>query len=291
MTGHSLLQMNTIFISLLIEALPFILLGVFVSGLIQIFVSEDMIARIMPKNQFSAVIVASLLGALYPSCECGIIPVARRLISKGVPVYAGIAFMLTGPIINPVTLFSTYVAFGNNWSMVLYRGGLALIVAPLAGFILTILYKGNPIKENVRLHEHTHDHLALKEKVWESLKHAVDEFFSVGKFLILGAFIAASVQTYVHTSTLVELGQGKASSSLVMMGMAYVLSLCSQADAFIAASFRSTFPIGSLVAFLVLGPMFDIKNTLMMLGTFKPKVVFILLVSVSIFVFLGSLFI
>ncbi|HAA5526366.1 TPA_asm: permease, partial [Listeria monocytogenes] len=111
----SFLQMNTIFISILIEALPFVLIGVFIAGFIQMFISEQFIARVIPKNKFLAVIVGSLIGVFFPSCECGIVPIVRNLLAKGVPLHAGIAFMLTAPIINPVVLFSTYVAFGSTW--------------------------------------------------------------------------------------------------------------------------------------------------------------------------------
>ncbi|MDN4073805.1 permease [Fictibacillus terranigra] len=285
---QSFLQMNTIFISILIEALPFVVLGVFMAGMIQIFVSEELVARVMPKNPILAVLFASFLGALFPACECGIVPIVRRLVSKGVPIYAGIAFMLTGPIINPVVLFSTYVAFGSNWTMPLYRAGGALAVSVVVGLILAFFYKGDGLKITAG-HHHSLKKLTVKQKIGETLNHAVEEFFSMGKYLVVGSLIAAAVQTYVKTSTLLAIGQGQASSSLVMMGLAFVLSLCSEADAFIASSFRSTFSTGSIVAFLVFGPMLDMKNLLMMLGTFKTKLVLIIVTSLSVVVFLYSL--
>ncbi|SFC30428.1 hypothetical protein SAMN05443252_102645 [Bacillus sp. OV322] len=268
--SQSLLQMNTIFISILIEALPFILLGVLVSGVIQIFVTEEMIAKIIPKNRILSVIVSTLLGALFPACECGIVPIARRLISKGVPLHAAIGFMLTGPVINPIVLFSTFIAFGNNWKMVLYRGGISFLVALIVGLIISYQFKQPQLK-----HEHvSHVHMdTFKSKLMAMLKHSIEEFFSVGKYLIIGALIAAAVQTFLKTSVLLDIGQGRVSGNMVMMAMAYVLSLCSEADAFVASSFRSTFSTGSLVAFLVFGPMLDIKNTIMLLGTFKVKFV------------------
>ncbi|RXY99588.1 permease [Fictibacillus sp. S7] len=286
---QSFLQMNTIFISILIEALPFVVLGVFIAGIIQIFVSEELVARIMPKNPVLAVLFASFLGALFPACECGIVPIVRRLVQKGVPIYAGVAFMLTGPIINPVVLFSTYVAFGSNWSMPLYRAGGAVVVSVVVGLILAFFYKGDGLKITPEHHHHTHEKLSVKQKLGETLNHAVEEFFSMGKYLVIGSLIAAAVQTYVKTSTLLAIGQGQASSSLVMMGLAFVLSLCSEADAFIASSFRSTFSTGSIVAFLVFGPMLDMKNLLMMLSAFKTKLVLVTVVSLSVVVFLYSM--
>jgi uncharacterized protein len=291
MISQSFLQLNSIFISILIEAIPFVLLGVIISGTIQMFVTEEMVSKIIPKNRFAAVLFASVIGTLFPACECGIVPVVRRLLFKGVPLHAGIAFMLTAPVINPIVLFSTYIAFGNSWNMVLYRGGLALIVATIIGIILSYQFKDNQLLLNANPKEHNHavTNLPFRNKLWGTLQHAVEEFFSVGKYLIIGAFIAASMQTYIKTTTLLELGQNTFSSSLIMMGLAFVLSLCSEADAFIASSFSSTFSTSSLVAFLVFGPMLDIKNMLMLLGVFKKRFVIFLVLYITIFVLIGSI--
>ncbi|ADV95255.1 membrane protein [Bacillus subtilis] len=285
----SFLQLNSIFISILIEAIPFILIGVILSGIIQMFVSEEMIARIMPKNRFLAVLFGALAGVLFPACECGIIPITRRLLLKGVPLHAGVAFMLTAPIINPIVLFSTYIAFGNRWSVVFYRGGLALAVSLIIGVILSYQFKDNQLLKPDEPGHHHHHHGTVLQKLGGTLRHAIDEFFSVGKYLIIGAFIAAAMQTYVKTSTLLAIGQNDVSSSLVMMGLAFVLSLCSEVDAFIASSFSSTFSLGSLIAFLVFGAMVDIKNLLMMLAAFKKRFVFLLITYIVVIVLAGSL--
>ncbi|AYV66540.1 MULTISPECIES: permease [Niallia] len=287
MNMETLLQLNTIFISIIIEALPFILIGVLISGIIEIFVSEELIAKMMPKNPILAILFASLVGSIIPACECGIIPITRRLILKGVPVPASIAFMLTGPIINPVVMFSTYVAFGNSWRMVILRSVLALVCSILVGLALHKSVKQSPLKSHVIEHVHFH---SFKDRIEAMFKHSIDEFFSVGKYLVIGSFIAAAVQTLVKTSTLVSIGTGQASSHLVMMGLAYILSLCSQADAFVAASFRNSFSEGSILAFLVFGPMLDIKNTLMMLSTFKAKFVILLTGLITVCVFLVTIF-
>ncbi|WP_391119302.1 permease [Psychrobacillus sp. L3] len=290
MNSQLFLQFNTIFISILIESLPFIMLAVIVSALIQVFVTDEMLAKVIPKNRFLSVLSASALGAVFPACECGIIPIARRLMAKGVPLHAAIAFMLTGPVINPVVLFSTYVAFGNSWKMVLYRGGLSFVVAFIVGLILSFQFK-EPQLKHMLTYQVSPQNIPLKRKVLGAFKHMVDEFFTVGKYLIVGALIAAAVQTYMKTSVLTSIGHGEYSSSLVMMGLAYIMSLCSSADAFVAASFRSTFSTGALVAFLVYGAKFDIKNTLMMLGVFKTKFVFFLFIYTTVLVLLGSIII
>lgn len=285
------LQLNTIFISIVIEAIPFVLIGVFISGLIQMFVTEQMIAKVVPKNRALAVLYGTLIGVFFPACECGIIPIVHRLLKKGVPLHVAIPFMLTGPIINPIVLFSTFIAFGNNWQMVGYRGGYAILIAFVIGLIISYQYKDTQLLDEGEHHHHEHeDHASsLWQKFVGTLNHAVDEFFSVGKYLIIGAFIAASMQIFVKTSVLMELGQTKATSSLVMMALAFILSLCSEADAFIAASFRGTFSTSSLVAFLLIGPMVDIKNLLMMLQTFKKKFIAVLIFYIVVFVFISSM--
>ncbi|MCM2533789.1 permease [Neobacillus pocheonensis] len=288
---ESFLQMNTIFISILIEALPFVTLGVLISGIIQIFVTEEMIAKIMPKNRILAVIFASFIGILFPSCECGIVPIVSRLVAKGVPISAGIAFMLTAPIINPVVLFATYIAFGSDWKMPIFRAIGAIVVANAVGILIAFRYKGNPFNEKFHHHhDHSHEKTTIWKKIWQTLEHAVEEFFSMGKYLVIGSLIAAAVQTYVKTATLVSIGHGKAGSSIVMMSLSFILSLCSEADAFIASSFRTTFTTGALLAFLISGPMVDIKNLMMMLSTFKKRLVFMTVSGIFVFVFVYSLF-
>ncbi|SEM90008.1 hypothetical protein SAMN05518847_1011093 [Paenibacillus sp. OV219] len=290
------LQLNTIFLSMIMEAIPFILLGVIVSGLIQTFLSERWIARLLPQNRYLASLLGCGVGLFFPACECGIVPITRRLIRKGVPLHAGIAFMLTGPIINPVVLFATYIAFGNDWRMVLIRGGSAVVVAYVTAIVISYLYPKLPM----RLHEaaimetaagagdassarFANDGLRepLQRRLYDVMLHAIEEFFSVGKYLVLGAFIAASMQTFIPTSSLMHMGSNPVTASLVMIGLAFVMSLCSEADAFIASSFRSTFSVGALSAFLVFGPMIDIKNTLMLLGVFKGRFVIVLIALVA----------
>ncbi|MET3195370.1 permease [Bacillus sp. OAE603] len=287
---HSFLQMNTIFISIVVEALPFILIGVFISGIIQIFITEEMLSKIIPKNRFGAVFVAILLGFIFPGCECGIVPIVSRLIKKGVPHYVAVAFMLTGPIINPIVLFATFIAFGNNIELVIYRAGAAMIVAYIIGIILSYLKIENPLKHDIESIPVNHT-MPVKRKLWNVCVHAIEEFFSMGKFLILGALIAAFVQTFIPTSTLMKIGNGPVTSIIVMMLLAFILSLCSEADAFVASSFQSTFSINSIVAFMVFGPMVDIKNTLMLFQHFKSKYVLTIIGLAAILTFIVTILI
>ncbi len=299
----TILQLNTIFLSMIMEAIPFVLLGVLISGFIQIFLTEKWIARMMPKNRFLASLFGCGIGIFFPACECGIVPITRRLLKKGVPLNAGIGFMLTGPIINPVVLFATYIAFGNDWKMVGIRAGLAIAVALAVSIIIGFLFPVLPLRLSVA-EQQAAAALAvsdmqsltvepskppLKHQLMDVLSHSVEEFFSVGKYLVLGAFIAACMQTFIPTSTLLHLGSSPLTASLIMIGLAFTMSLCSEADAFIASSFRSTFSVGALSAFLVYGPMIDIKNTIMLLASFKGKFVAVLIALVTLFTLAGSL--
>lgn len=293
----SLLNLNTIFLSILVEALPFVLIGVLLAGVIQIFVTEEHIQRWIPKNKFLAIIMSCVIGALFPACECGIVPIIRRLVGKGVPIHAAIGFMLTGPLINPIVIVSTFMAFGNDVKIAGLRMGLGFFIAILVAFAVSILFKGNQLKSPLHtglLHTHTKRE-SFSNRFWDMLTHSIDEFFDMGKYLVMGAFLAAFVQTYLPAKALLEAGSGTVSSLAVMMGLAYVLSLCSEADAFIGASFSSIFPTSAILGFLIFGPMMDLKNTLMMLSVFRVKfvigvlaliisVIFITIMSVQSFI-------
>jgi uncharacterized membrane protein YraQ (UPF0718 family) len=264
-------------------------IGAFVSALIEVFVSENTLLKILPKNRYLSVITASLMGVLFPGCECGIVPIVSRLIKKGLAPHAGVAFMLSGPIINPIVLFATFIAFGDSWTMVGYRAGLAIGVSILVGFVLSFVIKDNPLKENNELHVHDHSHQNKKQKIISVFNHTTGEFFSMGKYVVLGALIASTMQVYIPTKVLTTLGGTHVTAVLVMMVLAFILSVCSEADAFVAASFRNFFPQTSIVSFLVFGNMVDIKNLLMMFGSFNAKFVLVLVSLISTFVFIGSL--
>ncbi|MED4206808.1 permease [Neobacillus mesonae] len=284
----SLLNLNTIFLSILIEALPFVLIGVLIAGVIQVFVTEEHIRRWIPKNRLLAITMSCVIGALFPACECGIVPITRRLVGKGVPIYAAIGFMLTGPLINPIVIASTYMAFGNDFKIAGLRMGLGFIISIIIAFIISLIFKGNQLKASiptVQSHSHSKKEPILK-RFWDMLIHSIDEFFDMGKYLIIGAFLAAFVQTYLPARALFEAGNGPAASLAIMMGLAFVLSLCSEADAFIGASFSSLFPTSAILGFLIFGPMIDLKNTLMMLGVFKGKFVMgvLALITATIFI-------
>ncbi|ARK29478.1 permease [Halalkalibacter krulwichiae] len=290
----SWLNVNTIFLGIVIEAIPFILLGVFVSALIQIYVKEEIIHRYLPKNAYAALLPAAVLGAIFPICECAIVPIVRRLIKKGMPLHVGVVFLVAAPILNPVVAASTFFAFRTDLTVLYARMGLAFILSIIIGAILYAIFKNRDQLKWTK-DELVGQQIVIDSKVTprkmnrlkQTLYHAADEFFLMGKFLILGAFIAALFQTFLDRSVLLAIGSNEWSSTAVMMAFAFLLSLCSEADAFVAASFGSTFTTGSLIAFLVYGPMIDLKNTIMLFAFFKAKFVLYFIGVVTIVVFLA----
>ncbi|MBP1964919.1 permease [Paenibacillus aceris] len=297
-TTEQIQSFKTIFISIILEAIPFVLLGVLLSALLQSFVSEETIRRWIPSNPLLGIIFACLLGIIFPVCECGMIPVVRRLILKGVPVYLAVVFILTGPIINPIVFSATYLAFRNYPAMAYSRMGLAFAAAAVIGLLLYRFLKSNPLRNSrehlsshssTEGHQHQHQHQHQGSKLTTLFSHAADEFFEMGKFLVFGSMMAALIQIFMHRESLVAIGQGPLSSHIFMMGFAYVVSLCSTSDAFVASSFQSTFSMGSLLTFLVIGPMLDFKSTLMLLSVFKTKFVLVLSMLIAVTVLAGSL--
>lgn len=286
---HSILQMSTIFLSIVVEAVPFVMLGCIISGALQVFLTAERVQRLLPKNKFLAILVGSGLGFFFPSCECGIVPIVTQFMKKGVPEYTAFAFMVTAPIINPIVLFATFVALGNSARFALLRVGGSLLVALVIGSWIAYfnelpIMKEELVKEN-HYHHHDHEHAHHKgSRVFAVLTHAIDEFFDTGRYLIIGGLIAASMQVYLPTQVLLQLTSSKMISILVMLLLAFTMSLCSEADAFVGSSLLSLFGVNSVVAFLVFGPMVDIKNLMMMKRVFHGKFILQLLALITVVV-------
>lgn len=278
---------KTIFLSIVLEASPFLIAGVLVSSLLQIWLSERMLQRIIPRNPLVGLLSVSLLGVIFPVCECGIVPVVRRLIKKGMPAYLGIAFMLAAPVVNPIVYAATFAAFRSRPEMAWERIGLAYGVAVLAGMFIYLLADGNPLKR--RREDLAGEAPAETKTTWSGwAEHLLNEFFDMSKYLLFGAFLAASLQVVVSRSVLVDIGSDSLTAYPFMMGLAYVMSLCSTSDAFVAASFSNIFAKGPLLAFMVLGPMLDFKSTLMLLSSFRTRFVLLLVGLLVVLVWLGA---
>ncbi|MBS7531672.1 permease [Hazenella sp. IB182353] len=297
----SLGNLSTIFLSIFIEGLPFILLGVLISSFIQVYIKEETVWKWLPKNPFISIPLSTLLGLFLPICECGIVPVAKKLIQKGFPVYSAFTFLLAAPIINPVTIASTYIAFGESVEMVFLRSSIGAGIAMAMGIIFLWLYHDNKVlrvSKVIPQTDHCTEHQGncsppqSKGRLHHALEHSIFEMFNMGKYFVLGALIAATFQTYIGVSVIKQYAEYSGLAIIIMMGLAFGLSICSSADAFIAASFRSVLGTAPILAFLVYGPMMDMKNILMMFDSFKKSVVltfFIgttLLTALSIFILL-----
>jgi uncharacterized membrane protein YraQ (UPF0718 family) len=259
-----------IFSSIVIEALPFILVGAVASAAIAVFLprgSFGWISRLPLRWQIPA---AAIGGFAFPVCECGSVPVARRLIARGAEPGAGIAFMLASPVLNPLVLASTWVAYGGHErgvEMVAGRATLGLVTAAAAGWAFSRTTAGELLRPRAADIEHDHGHDHSNRPVAFS-SHLVGDFLFMGKFIVLGAGLSALVQVAVPASIVGALGGAPVLSSLALMLVAFVLSLCSEADAFIAASFGQFSP-GAQLAFLVFGPLADLKLSVLYGATFR----------------------
>jgi uncharacterized protein len=271
----------TVFLGIFIEAVPFLLMGTISSGLVEVFVSDDWLARLIPRRALPAALAGSFLGLIFPICECGTVPLTRRLFRKGLPVPAGIAFLLAAPVLNPIVIFSTAAAFG--WGrMLFWRLGLSLLIAVSVGLVFaTEKDSGNIMRSPLfKVELPVVDIETINQTIVQKLHHAMiistDEFFEMGRYLVLGASIAALLQTFISQPVLLSIGSGPILSVLMMMSLAVLLSICSTVDAFIALSFVGSFSFGSVLSFLIFGPMVDIKSVLMFLQVFRRKTVFYL---------------
>jgi len=291
-----------IFVSIVLEAMPFILLGSFVSGLIQVFVSESWIEHIMPKKTWIGFIIAGLLGVVFPVCECAIVPITRRLVKKGVPIGMATTFMLSVPIVNPVVLLSTYYAFSDKTYMVFARGIFGFLAAITIGVLITVgQEKGKTILRQRKLNHATHDHAHCacgchtsgdsrkSNPIMSLLEHTSGEFLNISQYLVFGAFLSSLFQIFVDKGAISGIATNPYLSVGFMMGLAFILSICSEVDAFIARTFISQFTSGSILAFLIFGPMLDIKNTMMLLGSFKTKFVLKLILYITLVSYLIGL--
>lgn len=337
-----MVQLNngiTLFFSLLVEAMPFLLLGVIFSSLLLFFVDEQRLLALIPKNVVLAALMGGLIGFLFPVCECGNIPVARRLLMKGAPTALAIGFLLAAPTVNPIVFWATWIAFRDQPEIVFLRVGFTLAIAVVVALVFSVQTDIRPLlQENLtRLMpapvrpsgpspdlrvesqavdllksgtfllqspgqliqmdapslqawtEATTAALPLRTRLGLMLDNMVLEIRELGAVLIVGSAIAAFLQVMVPREMVLGLGQGPITSILAMMALAWVVSICSTVDAFFALSFASMFTSGSLLAFLVFGPMVDLKNISLLLTVFKGRAIFYLFALAAQMTFLLTL--
>ncbi|MEH2294962.1 permease [Nostoc sp.] len=336
----------TLFLSLLVEAMPFLLLGVLFSSLLLFFVDERKLVEKMPKNPLLGALVGSMIGFLFPVCECGNVPVARRFLIQGVPTPVAIGFLLAAPTINPIVIWSTWTAFRDQPEIVVLRVVFSLVIATIIGYVFSFQKDLNPIlqpaiarymkfnppaqPETKRRGKHyevqqeatvpnilqsgtyilggkagiplridanlipptsnSTSNKPLADKLRLVVDNSIQEFRELGGIMVIGSAIAAAIQILAPREWILSLGAGPITSIVVMLILAVVVSICSTVDSFFALSFASTFSSGSLLAFLVFGPMIDIKGIGLLLSIFKPKTVFYLFALAAQLTFVFTLF-
>lgn len=329
----------TLFLSLLVEAFPFLLMGVILSSLILIFIDEASLIQSLPKNPILGALVGGVIGFLFPVCECGNVPVARRLLLQRIPISVAIGFLLAAPTINPIVIWSTWVAFRDQPQIVGLRILFSLIVAIIVSCIFSVqndvkvllqptLAKqlkyyskevnysssgsansnASPLLQSGTFLLSTADQPVPFQAATDSVPQPINlsyflkkfdlkvfldnmtqELRELGGILVLGSAFAASIQIFTPREVIVGLGQSPVTSILVMMLLAGLISICSTVDAFFALSFAATFTTSSLLAFLVFGPMIDLKSVGLMLSVFKPRIVFYLFVIAAQLIFVLTL--
>lgn len=304
----------TLFLSIIVEAFPFVILGVTISTLVGVgffswlasqvkshkyilaplyliyFVFSKVDSRLY-KNRFYSHIKISLMGVVLPVCECGNVPVARRLLLSGFTVSQSITFLLAAPILNPITFLTTMEAFSFDPSVVVIRMLAGFIIANFIGILLS--YK-KPQSDFLNLDFYQEvceavDHKHSKNRLAEALNTFQREFLEIFKVLVIGAILAGISQTFIPRDIIIAIGQNPLLSILAMILLAFVISICSNVDAFFALSYANSFTMGSILGFLVFGPMIDIKMLTMMKSTYKIKLLGLVTVYVFLFSFLTAL--
>ncbi|MCU1584041.1 MAG: permease [Microbacteriaceae bacterium] len=281
---NQLQDLLTLSISVIVESLPFVILGILLSIAVQVWIPDRWIMRVLPRNAFLRRTVISFLGIFLPVCECGNVPLARGLIVKGFTVSESMTFLLAAPILNPITILTTGQAFGfGSWVFVArIVGGFA--IANILGW----LFSKHPDQDSLltdrfaaecRLPDaHEHDQTRWQK----SVELFTRECGVIMPAMFIGSLVAGLVQVAVPRAILLGLGSNPVWSILAMMALAFVISVCSTVDAFFILPFASTFMPGSIAVFLVFGPIIDIKMLTLMRTTFTARVLVRLTVIVGL---------
>ena len=296
------------FLSILFEGAPFILLGTLISGFIDIYLPAGTMDRFLPKNRNLAILVSGLLGAVFPVCECAVVPVIRRLVGKGLPLGCALAYMLAAPIVNPITALSTWKAFQGQapWAMTGGRMLLGYLIAVGVGLIVSRIAMHRVLRKSIadkveadsakkEYQHHDHDHSccghdyshekANDSRLIAAMRSAQKDFVDVGVYFTIGVAITALFNTGIAPGAiwLDSLAGNPAAAPAALMALAFILSLCSTSDAFIASTL-SKFTWSAKLAFLVFGPMLDVKLIFLYQTVLRRK--FILIMALSVFAFI-----
>ncbi len=339
------------FLSLFLEGAPYILLGTLISGFIDVYMPSSLMDRLVPKNKFAAIFSCGLMGLILPVCECAVVPVIRRLVSKGLPISCAFTYMLAAPIVNPITIWSTWHAFSeqDQWWVVLSRIGMGYGVAVLVGIILLALPVEKVLRDSIlktlrsvkdkkaksaedetccghdhdhsqdhshshdcghdhahdhdhsnanedegcghdhsHAHSHSHAHDGGNNRIVMAMRSGVQDAMDVAVYFSIGVCLTAMFNIWyvMNQEMMAEHLDSIWLETGGMMALAFVLSLCSTSDAFMAATLRGV-GIGSKMAFMVLGPMLDVKLLFLYQTVMRKK--FLTCLAVGLFVLIGLL--
>jgi uncharacterized membrane protein YraQ (UPF0718 family) len=319
-TQYDLIKFIIDFLGIVWEALPFIIVGAIIAGILEDVLPQEALGKILPKNVIPAVMIGGALGLIYPMCECGIVVVMRRLLRKGLPLSSCVAYMLAGPIVNVIVLGSTAVAFVGHRiddgtsdgaslgpTMVGLRAGLGYLVACVTGFVVHALDKRSKRADLLKLSAlpstptvslgmvepaKPEPKKTIRQRLNNISATALNDFIDITVFLIIGSAIAAIVKMPMwNLEGKIEVISREQPLFAIplMMGLAFILCLCSEADAFLAASFTKM-SVSAKMAFLVFGPMLDIKLLLMYTRVFRPKLIAVIVTTVSVQVLVYTTF-
>ncbi len=319
-------------LSILLEGAFFIFIGTIISGFIDAYLPSNVMDRFLPKNRYAAIMVSGLLGAVFPVCECAVVPVIRRLIAKGLPVACAMTYMLSAPIVNPITIVSTYAAFkefgGAADFVVISRLLMAYGITVLVGFailktpmeailktaVLKTLKSNEPEDHKHHNHDHhdhdhhdhdhhdhdrhdhdrhdhdhhDHDH-GEGSKLVQAMRTAQRDFTDVAMYFVVGVTITAWFRNFVPESSFGGFASSDWLAAPALMIMAFILSLCSTTDAFVVAALSAKFSYAAKLAFLVYGPMMDVKLVFLYATVFKRRFVLILAGGLFILVWIASI--
>jgi uncharacterized membrane protein YraQ (UPF0718 family) len=254
----------TVFVSIVVQAIPFLVLGVLLSAAVAAFVPEDWFSRVLPRRPAAAVPVAASAGLLLPGCECASVPLAGGLMRRGVTPAAALAFLLASPAINPIVLASTAVAFPGQPEVVAARFGASLVAAMVMGWLWVAVGKSEWIRPGRRPDT---DGMPRLQVFRVSAQH---DLLHAGGFLVVGGLTAAVLNTVVPPEWLDAVAERELLSILALGLLAVVLAICSEADAFVAASLTQFSPTARLT-FMVVGPMVDVKLVALQTGFFGRR--------------------
>ena len=275
----------TLSLGVIIEALPFVMLGLFFSIIVRLWLPHDWLLKYLPKQPFLRRALISLFGVFMPVCECGNVPLARGLLAKGLTPAESLTFLLAAPILNPVTIITTQQAFSDDNTVLIARILGGFLIANLIGWIYSSTRQDAMLRpEFIAICKEKKDN---SNKLVDALHFFKHETRSMMPALVIGAMVAGFIQVVVPRETILLLGNSPAWSVLVMAVLAFVVSICSSVDAFFALAFRGSFTSGSLVSFLTFGPMIDVKMLSLMRTTYRRNI----LLQVSLLVFLMSMLI